>query len=66
MEATEHESTLEHALDVAKANAKQAKLLVDHARAAHAKGDVPPERVAQLEELQRAADEDLQRVIREQ
>ncbi|GAB2737238.1 hypothetical protein [Sinomonas atrocyanea] len=66
MEATEHESTLEHALDVAKANAKQAKLLVDHAKAALAHGDVTPERVAQLEELQRAADEDLQRVIREQ
>jgi hypothetical protein len=66
MDATEHESTLEHALDVAKANAKQAKLLVDRARAALGTGDVTPERVAQLEELQRAADEDLQRVIREQ
>ncbi|MDQ4490756.1 hypothetical protein RBS60_11165 [Sinomonas sp. ASV486] len=66
MEATEHESTLEHALDVAKANAKQAKLLVDHAKAGLAKGDVTPERVAQLEELQQAADEDLLRVTREQ
>jgi hypothetical protein len=66
MEATEHESTLEHALDVARANAKQAKLLVDHAKARLAQGDVTPERVAQLEELQRVADEDLQRVIREQ
>ncbi|GAB4100259.1 hypothetical protein [Sinomonas halotolerans] len=66
MEATEHESTLEHALDVARANAKQARLLVDHARAGLASGSVPPERVAQLEELQRVADEDLQRVIREQ
>ncbi|GAB3284747.1 hypothetical protein GCM10027449_29060 [Sinomonas notoginsengisoli] len=66
MEATEHESTLEHALDLAKANAKQAKLLVDHAKAALARGDVTPERVAQLEELKRAADEDLLRVTHEQ
>ena len=66
MEATEHESTLEHALDVARANAKQAKLLVEHARAGLATGDVTPERVAQLEELQRIADEDLLRVMREQ
>ncbi|BCT76499.1 hypothetical protein SCMU_23410 [Sinomonas cyclohexanicum] len=66
MEPTEHDSTLEHALDVAKANAKQAKLLVDHAKAALARGDVTPERVAQLEALRQAADEDLLRVTREQ
>lgn len=66
MEATEHESTLEHALDVAKANAKQAKLLVDHAKSGLASGEVTPERVAQLEDLQRVAEEDLHRVMREQ
>jgi hypothetical protein len=66
MEATEHESTLEHALDVAKANAKQARLLLEHAKAKQAAGDVSPERVAQLEELLRVAEEDLVRVTREQ
>ncbi|WP_136611317.1 hypothetical protein [Sinomonas albida] len=66
MEATEHESTLEHALDVATANAKQARLLLDHARAKLAVGEVTPERVAQLEELLRIAEEDLLRVTKEQ
>ncbi|MDQ4502301.1 hypothetical protein [Sinomonas sp. ASV322] len=66
MEATEHESTLEHALDVAKANAKQARLLLDHAKAKLEAGEVTPQRVAQLEELLRTAEEDLVRVSREQ
>ncbi|MEA5456494.1 hypothetical protein SPF06_17330 [Sinomonas sp. JGH33] len=66
MEATEHESTLEHALDVAKANAKQARLLLDHAKAKLEAGEVSPGRVAQLEELLRTAEEDLVRVTREQ
>ena len=66
MEATEHESTLEHALDVAKENAKQARRLLEHARAKLETGDVRPERVAQLEELLRTAEEDLARVTREQ
>jgi hypothetical protein len=66
MEATEHESTLEHALDVAKANAKQARLLLDHAKAKFEAGEVSQQRVAQLEELLRVAEEDLVRVTREQ
>ncbi len=66
MEATEHESTLEHALDVAKANAKQARLLLDHARAKLEAGEVTPSRVSQLEDLLRIAEEDLLRVTKEQ
>ncbi|WP_138443462.1 hypothetical protein [Sinomonas susongensis] len=66
MEATEHESTLEHALDVARENAKQARRLLEHARAQLESGIVGPERVAQLEELLQTAEEDLARVTREQ
>ncbi|MEE2568561.1 hypothetical protein V1638_04005 [Pseudarthrobacter sp. J64] len=64
--AIEHETTLEHALDVAKANVKQAAKLLDDAKAAHASGDVSADRVRQLEDLLKLAEEDLRRVIREQ
>lgn len=62
----EHETTLEHALDVAKANRKQAQKLLDQAIKANASGDVTDERVEQLRGLLAVANEDLQRVMREQ
>ncbi|MBT2584276.1 hypothetical protein [Arthrobacter sp. ISL-95] len=62
----EHETALEHALDVAKANHKQAQKLLDHAVAANAAGDVTDQRVEQLRSLLAVATEDLQRVTREQ
>ena len=63
--AVEHETTLEHALDVARQNAKGAKRLLDDARAKHAVGDVDEARVRQLESLLALANEDLVRVTRE-
>ncbi|VXB45512.1 conserved hypothetical protein [Arthrobacter sp. 9AX] len=62
----QHETTLEHALDVARANHKEAVRLLEAARAAHASGDVSADRVRQLEELLAIAEEDLRRVTREQ
>jgi hypothetical protein len=62
----QHETTLEHALDVAKANHKEAVRLLEGARAAHATGDAGEDRVRQLEELLAIAEEDLRRVTREQ
>jgi outer membrane protein TolC len=62
----EHETTLEHALDVARANHKEAQRLLDQAKAAHAAGEIGEDRVRQLEGLLELATEDLQRVIREQ
>ncbi len=49
--AVEHETTLEHALDVARRNVKEAKRLLDDARAKHAAGEVDEARVQQLESL---------------
>ncbi|MGO4186503.1 hypothetical protein [Pseudarthrobacter sp. TAF60_1] len=63
---TLHETTLEHALDVAKANHKEAVRLLEQARAARASGDVGEDRVRQLESLLHLAEEDLRRVVREQ
>lgn len=62
----QHETTLEHALDVAKANHKEAVRLVEDARAAYKAGDVGEDRVRQLEDLLAIAEEDLRRVMREQ
>lgn len=62
----QHDTTLEHALDVAKANHKEALRLLDGARAAHQSGDVSEDRVRQLEGLLAIAEEDLRRVMREQ
>ena len=62
----QHETTLEHALDVARANQKEAQRLLDDAKAAHAAGEVGQERVAQLERLLDLANVDLRRVMREQ
>lgn len=63
---TLHDTTLEHALDVAKANHKEAVRLLEQARTALAAGDVGEGRVRQLENLLKLAEEDLRRVIREQ
>ncbi|MDQ0865674.1 TolC family protein [Arthrobacter globiformis] len=62
----QHETTLEHALDVAKANQKEAQRLLDQARTAHAAGEIGDDRVAQLERLLDLANTDLHRVMREQ
>ncbi|UZX03677.1 hypothetical protein F8G81_14485 [Arthrobacter sp. CDRTa11] len=62
----QHETTLEHALDVAKANHKEAVRLLEQARAAYSSGDIGEDRVRQLESLLQLAEEDLRRVIREQ
>lgn len=62
----QHETTLEHALDVAKANHKEALRLLEGAKAANKSGDVSDERVRQLEGLLAIAEEDLRRVAREQ
>ncbi|MDP9888046.1 hypothetical protein [Pseudarthrobacter enclensis] len=62
----QHETTLEHALDVAKANHKEAVRLLERARAEQKTGDVSDERVRQLEGLLSIAEEDLRRVTKEQ
>ena len=62
----QHETTLEHALDVARANQKEAQRLFDEAKTAHAAGEIGQERVSQLERLLELANEDLRRVMREQ
>ena len=62
----QHETTLEHALDLAKANHKEAVRLLEKARVAHSAGDVSEDRVHQLEGLLQLAEEDLRRVIQEQ
>ncbi|WP_411373512.1 hypothetical protein ACLH0K_10255 [Arthrobacter sp. MPF02] len=62
----QHDTTLEHALDVAKANHKEALRLLEGARAGLKTGDVTEERVRQLEGLLAIAEEDLRRVMREQ
>ncbi|MEC5179570.1 hypothetical protein [Arthrobacter sp. CG_A4] len=64
--AVEHETTLEHALDIARQNVKEAKRLLDDARAKRVVGEVDDARVQQLEGLMALADEDLRRVIKEQ
>lgn len=62
---TLHDTTLEHAFDVAKANHKEAVRLLEQARTAMAAGDVGEDRVRQLESLLHLAEEDLRRVSRE-
>ncbi|MFH5877841.1 hypothetical protein [Arthrobacter sp. NA-172] len=62
----DHETTLEHALDVARANHKEAQRLLNEAKAAFAAGDIAEDRVIQLESLLELAAEDLKRVTREQ
>ena len=62
----EHDTTLEHALDIARRNAKEAKRLFDDAVAKRDSGEIDDARVRQLEELMIIANEDLVRVTREQ
>ena len=64
--ALEHETTLEHALDVARRNAKEAKRLLDDAVVKRQAGEVNDDRVNQLRDLLDLANEDLKRVTREQ
>ncbi len=64
--AVEHETTLEHALDVARSNAKEAKRLLDDALVKRQAGEVNDDRVSQLQGLLDLANEDLKRVTREQ
>ncbi len=64
--ALEHETTLEHALDVARSNAKEAKRLLDDALVKREAGEVNDDRVSQLRNLLDLANEDLKRVTREQ
>jgi hypothetical protein len=64
--AVEHDTTLEHALDIARRNAKEAKRLLDDALAKRAAGEIDDDRVKQLQSLHDLAVEDLQRVMREQ
>ena len=64
--ALEHETTLEHALDVARSNAKEAKRLLDDAIVKRDAGEVNEDRVSQLQDLLDLANEDLKRVTREQ
>lgn len=65
-QALEHETTLEHALDVARQNAKEAKRLLDDALAKRDANEIDEARVDQLRSLLAIAEEDLRRVIREQ
>ena len=64
--AVEHETTLEHALDVARSNAKEAKRLLDDALVKRQSGEVNDDRVTQLQSLLDLANEDLKWVTREQ
>ncbi len=64
--AVEHDTTLEHALDLAKHNVKEAQRLLDDALAKRAAGEVDDDRVNQLKALLDVAAEDLRRVTREQ
>ena len=64
--AIEHETTLEHALDLARSNAKEAKRLLDDALVKREAGEVNDDRVTQLQTLLDLANEDLRRVTREQ
>jgi outer membrane protein TolC len=65
-QALEHETTLEHALDVARQNAKEAKRLLDDALAKRDAGEIDDARVNQLRSLLDVANEDLRRVTKEQ
>ncbi len=62
----EHETTLEHALDVARRNVKEAKRLLDDARAKYDAGEIDEARVRQLGDLLSLAEADLRRVVKEQ
>ena len=64
--AVEHETTLEHALDIARRNAKEGQRLLDDALAKRGAGEIDDARVNQLRALLDVANEDLRRVTKEQ
>ncbi|MBG6085342.1 hypothetical protein [Zhihengliuella flava] len=57
----EHETSLERAMDMAEGNAKEAKRLLDKARAYYEAGEIDRERLTQLERLYDVALQDQQR-----
>jgi len=61
----EHQTSREHALDLAEGNLKEAQRLLDRAKAAHAVGDIDDVRLASLQRLYDTAVEDIQRVRKE-
>ena len=65
MERVEHETSLEHAAELADANAKEAKRLLEQGRKAHAAGDITDERLDALERLYETAVQDQGRTHRE-
>ena len=58
----EHKTSLEHAMDLAEGNMKEAKRLLDRGKAAHAAGEITDERMAALQRLYDTANEDVGRV----
>ncbi len=60
------DTTLEHALELARRNVKEAKRLLDDAVLKRQAGEVNDDRVEQLRGLMELAEADLQRVVREQ
>jgi outer membrane protein TolC len=61
----EHTTSLEHAMDLAQANLKQAKRLLDQGVKAREAGDIDDARLEQLQRLYDAANDDVVRVRRE-
>ncbi|MFB0834088.1 hypothetical protein ACX8Z9_02165 [Arthrobacter halodurans] len=61
----EHSTSLEHALDLAEANLKEAKRLLDHGTKARAAGDIDDARLDQLQRLYDVAAHDVARAKRE-
>ncbi|MGJ9404347.1 hypothetical protein [Arthrobacter sp. KK5.5] len=61
----EHTTSLEHAMDMAQGNLKEAKRLLDHGTKAHAAGEIDDARLQQLQRLYDTANEDVLRVRRE-
>lgn len=61
----EHETSLEHAMDLAEGNMKEAKHLLDQGKKAHAAGEITDERMASLQRLYDTAHEDEGRARRD-
>ncbi len=65
-QSADSDTTLEHALELARRNVKEAKRLLDDAVLKRQAGEVNDDRVEQLRGLMELAEADLQRVVREQ
>lgn len=65
MQNAEHETTLEHAMEMADGNLKEAKRLLDKAQAYFEAGDIDEERLKSIERLYELASEDAQRTHHE-